>query len=92
MFKSWLDANGGRGPNAIITDQDKMIEAMVRDVFSNACHQFCLWYILKKISKKIGHICTAHPKFMVKFDKAVYDTMVAKAFKEKWAQLMDKYE
>ena len=36
IFQSWLDANGGQPPNAIITDQDKAIEAAVRNVFSNA--------------------------------------------------------
>ena len=56
-------------------DQDKMIEAAVRDVFLNAHHRFFLWHILKKIPEKIGHICTAHPKFMVEFDEAVYDTV-----------------
>ena len=32
IFQSWLDANGGQPPNAIITNQDKAIEAVVRDV------------------------------------------------------------
>ncbi|KAG1358646.1 putative protein FAR1-RELATED SEQUENCE 5 [Cocos nucifera] len=73
VFQSWLDENGGQAPNAIITDQDKAIEAAIKAIFPNVRHQFCLWHILK-ILEKIGHICTAHPKFMVEFDEPVYDT------------------
>ena len=56
VFQSWLDANGGQAPKAMVTDQDKAIEAAVREVFPNARHRFCLWHILKKIPEKIGHI------------------------------------
>ena len=64
IFQSWVDENWGQPPNAIITNQAKTIKVAIKKVFLNIRHQFCLWCILKKISKKIGHICTVNPKYM----------------------------
>ena len=47
---------------------------------------------MKKIPEKIGHICTANPKFMVEFEEAIYDSVTIVTFEERWANLMKKYE
>ncbi|MQM17226.1 hypothetical protein Taro_050195 [Colocasia esculenta] len=91
VFNCWMKANGGVHPNAIITDQDKAMEAAIAQVFPNTRHRFCLWHILKKIPEKIGHICNAHLNFMYDFDECIYDSISSLQFNERWEKMMGNY-
>ncbi|MQM07804.1 hypothetical protein Taro_040648 [Colocasia esculenta] len=86
------DVNGGIHPRAIITYQDKAMEAAVSELFPNTRHRFFLWHILKTVPEKIGHICIANPHFMQEVDMCIYDSMSTNEFQEKWCNLMTKYE
>jgi transposase-like protein len=48
LFNVWLKCMSDRAPNAIITDQDKAMQAAIAIVFPRAKHRFCLWHILSK--------------------------------------------
>jgi zinc finger SWIM domain-containing protein 3 len=91
VFNCWLQANKGVAPRAIITDQDKAMEAAVKMVFPNARHRFCLWHILKKVPEKIGHICSGHKSFMDDFDACIYDCETSQMFEQKWDELIQAY-
>ncbi|KAF5477043.1 hypothetical protein F2P56_003722 [Juglans regia] len=52
LFKSWLKCMNDRPPNAIITDQDKVMQLAIARVFPSARHRFCLWHIMKKLPEK----------------------------------------
>jgi hypothetical protein len=54
LFKTWLKCMSDQAPNAIITDQDKSMQAAIRRVFPRAKHRFCLWHIMSKVPHKLG--------------------------------------
>ncbi|KAK0585622.1 hypothetical protein LWI29_031538 [Acer saccharum] len=43
LMRTWLKAVSGQAPKVIITDQDKILNEAVADVFPNTRHCFCLW-------------------------------------------------
>jgi hypothetical protein len=45
---------GGKAPELIITDEDASMRASIIIVFLNSIHRLCMWYIMKKLLKKIG--------------------------------------
>ncbi|KAK1264794.1 Protein FAR1-RELATED SEQUENCE 6 [Acorus gramineus] len=44
----------GHKPNAIVSDQCKVIQGAVSQVFPHSRHKLCLWHIMKSIPKKLG--------------------------------------
>ena len=54
LFETWLKCMSDRAPNAIITNQDKAMQAAIGKVFPRAKHRFCLWHIMSKVPHKLG--------------------------------------
>ena len=42
LFESWLKCMSGRAPNAIITDQNKVMQKAIEIIFPKTKHRFCL--------------------------------------------------
>jgi len=49
LFNTWVKCISGRASNAIITDQDRAMQAAIEIVFPRAKHRFCLWHIMNKV-------------------------------------------
>jgi len=81
-MKTWLRAMGGKPPNAIITDQDRAMKAAIEQVFSNARHCFCLWHILRKVPKKLGHVIRENDDFMGYFNSCIYKSRSIQQFQD----------
>ncbi|MQL96115.1 hypothetical protein Taro_028789 [Colocasia esculenta] len=47
---------------------------------------------MKKVPKKIGHICISNQHFMNEFQSCIYDPISTFEFEEKWDELITKYE
>lgn len=41
LFNTWLKCMSGQAPNAIITDQDGVMQVAIGIVFPKAKHRFC---------------------------------------------------
>jgi len=54
LFETFLKAMGGHKPVMIITDQDGGMKNAIGAVLKGSSHRFCMWHILKKLSKKVG--------------------------------------
>ncbi|XP_022875445.1 protein FAR1-RELATED SEQUENCE 5-like [Olea europaea var. sylvestris] len=54
LFRTWLECMNDQAPNGILTDQDRAMQNAIQIVFPNTKHRWCLWHILKKLSKKFG--------------------------------------
>ena len=74
LFDVWLSSMSRKAPHAVITDQDKAMKNAVKIVFPNACHQRCLWHIMKKVPEKLkGYEHYESIKFML--HNIVYDSL-----------------
>ncbi|XP_030453189.1 protein FAR1-RELATED SEQUENCE 6-like [Syzygium oleosum] len=90
LFRSWLECMHGRPPNAIITDQCKMIQAAVAEVFPSSRHRLCLWHIMKKLPEKLGGL--AQYKAIEKILKgAVYESLNPQEFEESWSKMIEEF-
>ncbi|KAK6787163.1 hypothetical protein RDI58_015688 [Solanum bulbocastanum] len=54
MLKSWLTCMLGRHAQVILTDQSKSLQIAVSKVFPQACHCYCLSYIMLQVPEKLG--------------------------------------
>lgn len=73
FFTNWLEAMGGVQPMAMLIDQCESTRISVREVLPDTVHQFCLWHIDTKISKKFKGMVN-HKDFVVEFRNIVYDS------------------
>ncbi|XP_039021232.1 protein FAR1-RELATED SEQUENCE 2-like [Hibiscus syriacus] len=92
LMRSWLKAMGGKAPKVVLTDQDKVLNEAVADVFSNSRHCFCLWHVLSKFPENSGCIMDQNENFMKKFNKCIYRSWTHEQFEERWCRMVDKYE
>lgn len=54
LFDKFLDAMGGPMPICLITNQDPTIKVAIEEKFQSTTHKFCIWYIIRKSSEKVG--------------------------------------
>ncbi|XVF20951.1 hypothetical protein REPUB_Repub12eG0048200 [Reevesia pubescens] len=91
LMCSWLKAMGGQAPKVILTDQDKVLNEAVADVFPDSHHCFCLWHVLSKFPENLGCIMNQE-NFMKKFNKCIYRSCTHEQFEERWYRMVDKFE
>ncbi|XP_059456881.1 protein FAR1-RELATED SEQUENCE 6-like isoform X2 [Corylus avellana] len=91
LFETWLTCMNGRAPSAIITDQDRAMKSAISRVFPGARHRFCLWHIMRKLSKKLG----SHAQYTCGLKNAIetclYDSQTCADFDESWESLLESY-
>jgi transposase-like protein len=92
LTRIWLKAMGGQAPKVIITDHDKALKSAVSEVFPDACHRFCLWHILGKVSENLGHVIKQHENFMPKFEKCIYKSWTNEEFEKRWWKILERFE
>jgi hypothetical protein len=62
LFRTFLHAMGGTAPRLIITDEAASMKLVIKTVFLDTIHRFCMWHIMEKVGEKIGPP-TRHDKF-----------------------------
>ncbi|OMO65897.1 hypothetical protein CCACVL1_21351 [Corchorus capsularis] len=92
LMRSWLKSVGGQAPKVIITDQDKVLNDAVADVFPDSCHCFCLWHVLSKLPESLGFIINQNENFMKKFDKCIRRSWTHEQFEKRWSRMIEKFE
>jgi len=92
LMQTWLKAMGGQAPKVLITDHDKALKSAVSEVFPDACHRFCLWHILGKVSENLGHVIKQHENFMPKFEKCIYKSWTNEEFEKRWWKILERFE
>ena len=78
-------------PISIITDQDKVMQKAIENVFPTIMHQWCLWHIMKKVPEKLGAF-KEREGIISSLLSAVYDSLNAAAFEEDWHDLITIYD
>ncbi|XP_040995103.1 protein FAR1-RELATED SEQUENCE 5-like [Juglans microcarpa x Juglans regia] len=92
LFQTWLQGMDGIAPNAIITDQDRVMKNAIATVFLETRHRLCLWHILKKVPKKLGLYAAYRSGLKTQLMKFVYDTQTIEEFEKYWAGFINTYD
>ncbi|KAI8550675.1 hypothetical protein RHMOL_Rhmol06G0126200 [Rhododendron molle] len=90
LFKTWLDAMGGRPPTSIITDQDLGMKGAIAKVFPNTRHRLCLWHIKKKFVEKLSQVYYKRSKFKKDMKECIRRTYKEEDFGKRWMPLMNE--
>lgn len=91
LLKTWLKAMEGHAPKVIITDQDKALNATVREVFPNSRHCFALWHILEKLPETLAHVVKEHDNFTRKFNKCIFKSLSDEEFDLRWWKMVGRF-
>ena len=55
----------------------------------NAYHCFCLWHMLGKVSKNLGHVIKRHENCMAEFEKFVHRSYRNEEFEKRWWKILE---
>ncbi|XP_074277708.1 protein FAR1-RELATED SEQUENCE 5-like [Silene latifolia] len=93
MFKTFLEAMGGRQPRIIITDQDKSMKSVVPEVFKESTHRLCMWHIMKKLREKVSYQLFQDEDFKTRLNRCVCNNQLEPdEFEEQWGKIMTDYQ
>jgi zinc finger SWIM domain-containing protein 3 len=87
ILKAWLKCMLGRPPLVIVTDQCKPLQSAVSEVFPNARHCYCMWYIMQRVPEKLGGL-KGYETIKRQLNKAVYDSLKISEFETAWADMI----
>lgn len=90
MFKTWLACMLGRSPQVIITDQSKPLKMAVSEVFPQARHCYCVWYITQRLPEKLGGL-KGYEVIKQQLIKAVYDSLKIAEFETSWGDMIKRH-
>lgn len=90
MIKSWLTCMLGQHPQVIVTDQSKLLQVAVAEVFPHARHCYSLSSIMQRIPEKLGGL-KGYEAIKRQLNKAVYDSLKIAEFETSWDNLMSQH-
>jgi len=61
-------------PICLISHQDTAIKLAIKEKLYSIAHRFCIWYIMKKLSKKVGCSLNSDHNFLTWFKSYVYNS------------------
>lgn len=88
LMDKWLEGMSGQHPKTIITDQDSAIAAAISLLFPNTYHLFCIWHVLRMLSKKLGPKAHA-PEFIGPFKLNLWESETPDEFVTRWHEVID---
>ncbi|XP_021888435.1 protein FAR1-RELATED SEQUENCE 6-like isoform X1 [Carica papaya] len=90
LFRVWLTCMLGRPPQVIITDQCRILDTTVADVFPRACHCLCLSHITGKVPVKLGGF-SDYEAIRTALNRAVYYSLRPEEFETLWEDMIQLY-
>ncbi|KAF5456751.1 hypothetical protein F2P56_026197 [Juglans regia] len=87
ILRAWLKCMLGRPPQVIVTDLCKPLQSAVSEVFPNAHHCYCMWYIMQRVPEKLGGL-KGFEAIKRQLNKAVYDSLKIAEFETSWADMI----
>ena len=91
LFEKFLEAMGGHRPICINTDQDHAMKVAIQKKFYTSTHRFCIWHIMKKLSKKVACSLNAESNFNARFKSCVYNSDTTMEFEAKWHAIIEDF-
>ncbi|XP_015572590.1 protein FAR1-RELATED SEQUENCE 6-like isoform X2 [Ricinus communis] len=90
IFRAWVKCMQGRTPQVIVTDQCKPLQSAVSEVFPEARHCYCLWYIMQKVPERLGGL-KGFEAIKQQLNKAVYNSLKIAEFETSWAEMIRRH-
>ncbi|KAL5707313.1 hypothetical protein ACHQM5_025373 [Ranunculus cassubicifolius] len=91
LFETWLAVMSGRYPVSITTDQDRVIQSAVAQVFPDTQHRFCKLNIFREAQEKLSVVYHMHPTFEAEFRKCINMTETVEELESCWESLVERY-
>ncbi|KAL9370464.1 hypothetical protein Peur_035604 [Populus x canadensis] len=92
LFKTFLTAMYDQQPASLITNQDKVIQTAISQVFPDTRHCISKWHVLREGQEKLAHVCNAHPNFQLELYNCINLTETIEEFENSWIDILDKYD
>lgn len=90
MLRAWLKCMLECPPLVVITDQCKPLQTAVSEVFQNARHCYCPWYIMQRVPEKLGGL-KGYEAIKRQLNKAVYSSLKIAEFETSWADMIKRH-
>ncbi|XP_042012395.1 protein FAR1-RELATED SEQUENCE 6-like [Salvia splendens] len=90
MIRTWLTCMLGKHPQVIVTDQSKHLHIAVSEVFPQACHCYCLSYIMLRVPEKLGGL-NGFEVIKRRFSKAVFGSLTISEFETFWREMISQH-
>ncbi|XP_010245899.1 PREDICTED: protein FAR1-RELATED SEQUENCE 5-like [Nelumbo nucifera] len=92
VFQSFLKAMSGKQPKTVLTDQDAAITNVIKQIFPEAGHRFCIWHIHQNAIKRLATIFSSSSSFEKDFSRCIYECEEEEGFFAAWNELLIKYD
>lgn len=90
LFRAWLTCMLGRSPQTIITDQCRILQTAVGDVFPRAYHCFPLSCVMQKIPEKLQGLFE-YEAIRVSLHRIIYHSLRPEEFEKAWEDLIQRH-
>ncbi|OAY40426.1 protein FAR1-RELATED SEQUENCE 8 [Manihot esculenta] len=91
LFRAWLTCMLGRPPQTIITtNQCKVMQNAIAEVFPRAHHRLCLSYIVQMVLENLGAL-PDYEAFQMVFNTTIYDTLKVDEFEMAWEAMNQRF-
>ncbi|KAH9666864.1 protein FAR1-RELATED SEQUENCE 6 [Citrus sinensis] len=90
LFRAWLTCMLGRSPQTIITDQCRILQIAVGDVFPRAYRCFSLSCIMQKIPVKLQGLFE-YEAIKAALHRAIYHSLRPEKFEAAWKDMIQRH-
>lgn len=90
ILRTWLTCMLGQHPQVIVTDQSKPLQIAVSKVFPQACHCYCLPYIMLRVPEKLGGL-DGFEVIKRQLNKAVFGSLTISEFETLWGEMTSQH-
>ena len=90
-YDKFLDAMGGHMPLCLITDQDPVMKVGIETKFHSTTHRYCIWHIMRKLSRKDGCSLNNNTEFITRFKACGYNSETPIEFEQAWHSIIQDF-
>ncbi|KAJ4718428.1 Far1-related sequence 6 [Melia azedarach] len=90
LFRAWLTCMLGRSPQSIITDQCKILQTAVADVFPRSYHCFSLPCIIQKVPEKLQGLFDFEA-IRLALHRSIYHSLRPEEFETAWEAMIQRH-
>ncbi|XP_025808743.1 protein FAR1-RELATED SEQUENCE 5-like isoform X2 [Panicum hallii] len=92
LFKTFLEAMGGRAPHLIVTDECASMKAAIGQILPETTHRLCMWHIMEKVHENISPSLRADEDFWNKLHTCVWDSETIEEFESRWNSMIVEFQ
>ncbi|XP_056174799.1 protein FAR1-RELATED SEQUENCE 6-like [Syzygium oleosum] len=90
IFRAWLNCMLDHPPQVIFTDQSKAFQTAISEVFPNAHHCFCAWYIMQRVHEKLGGL-KGYEVIKRQLKRSIFNSLKIAEFETSWAEMIHRH-